>query len=38
MEDFTLPSIGARFKKWECCTLVLSKGMAHSSNFSRKIK
>jgi hypothetical protein len=25
MEDFTLLSIGARFKKWKCCTSILPK-------------
>jgi hypothetical protein len=29
MEDFTLPSVGARFKKWECCTPILPKCQAH---------
>jgi hypothetical protein len=38
MEDFTLPSVGARFKKWECCTSILPKDLAHSPNFPRKIK
>jgi hypothetical protein len=23
MEDFTLPSVGASFKKWECCAPIL---------------
>jgi hypothetical protein len=25
MEDFTLPSVGAKFKKWKCCTPILPK-------------
>jgi hypothetical protein len=29
MEDFTLPNIGARFKKWKCYTPILPKGHAH---------
>jgi hypothetical protein len=33
MEDLTLPSIGASFKKWECYTFILPKGLAHSLNF-----
>jgi hypothetical protein len=37
MEDFTLPSVGARFKKWEC-TPILPKGLALSPNFPKKIK
>jgi hypothetical protein len=33
MEDLTLPSVGASFKKWGCCTSILPKGLAHSPNF-----
>jgi hypothetical protein len=29
MEDFTLPSVGARFKKWGCYTPILPKCQAH---------
>jgi hypothetical protein len=29
MEDFTLPVVGARFKKWECHTTILPKCQAH---------
>jgi hypothetical protein len=29
MEDFTLPSVGARFKKWEYYTPILPKCQAH---------
>jgi hypothetical protein len=36
MEDFTLPSVGASFKKCEYCAPILSKGLAHSSNFPKK--
>jgi hypothetical protein len=36
MDDFTLPSVGASFKKWKFCTPILPKGMAQSSNFSKK--
>jgi hypothetical protein len=31
MEDFILPSAGARFKKWEYYTPILPKSLAHSS-------
>jgi hypothetical protein len=34
MEDFTLPSVGARFKKWACCTTILPKCQAHPQNSS----
>jgi hypothetical protein len=33
MEDLTLPSVGASFKKWGCCTLILPKALAHFPNF-----
>jgi hypothetical protein len=33
MEDFTLPSVGTRFKKWECYTSILPKCQAHPQNF-----
>jgi hypothetical protein len=29
MEDFTFPSVGARFKKWECYIPILPKSKAH---------
>jgi hypothetical protein len=29
MEDFTLPIVGARLKKWECCRSSLPKCQAH---------
>jgi hypothetical protein len=41
MEDFTLPNVGARFKKWECCTSILPKYQAHpqtSSQYQNKFK
>jgi hypothetical protein len=41
MEDFTLPSVGARFKKWECCTPILPKCQAHpqtSLEYFKKFK
>jgi hypothetical protein len=38
MEDFTFPSVGARFKKWECCTSIHPKGLIHSLNFPEKNK
>jgi hypothetical protein len=34
MEHLTLPSVGASFKKWGCCTPIFPK--AHSSNFPKK--
>jgi hypothetical protein len=37
MEDFTLPSVGASFKKWECFTPILSKCQAHP-HYTRKKK
>jgi hypothetical protein len=33
MEDLTLPSVGASFKKWRCCIPILPKGLAFSPNF-----
>jgi hypothetical protein len=36
MEDLTLPSVGASFKKWGCYTPILPKALAHSSNFQKK--
>jgi hypothetical protein len=36
LEDLTLPSVGASFRKWRCCTPILLKGLAHSPNFSKK--
>jgi hypothetical protein len=33
MEDFTLPSVGARFKKWECYTPFSPKMPGPSPNF-----
>jgi hypothetical protein len=39
MEDLTLPSVGASFKKWGHCTPILPKALAHSLNFpNKKIK
>jgi hypothetical protein len=35
MEHLTLPSVGASFKKWGCCTPILPKALAHSSNFPK---
>jgi hypothetical protein len=37
MEDFTLPNIGASFKKWECCTPILPKFQVHLQS-SKNIK
>jgi hypothetical protein len=37
MEDLTLPSVGASFKKWGCYKLILSKALAHSLNFQKKL-
>jgi hypothetical protein len=37
MEDLTLLSVGASFKKWVCCTSILPKALAHFLNF-QKIK
>jgi hypothetical protein len=28
MEHLTLPSVGASFKKWGCCTPILPKALA----------
>jgi hypothetical protein len=36
MEDSTLPSVGASFKKWGCCTHILPKALAHPPNFQNK--
>jgi hypothetical protein len=36
MEDFTLLSIGARFKKWGCCTPILPKCQAHPHKTKKK--
>jgi hypothetical protein len=36
MEDFTLPSVGAMFKKWECCTPILPKCHIHPHNTNKK--
>jgi hypothetical protein len=38
MEDSTLPSVGASFKKWGvvACTSILPKALAHSPNFQKK--
>jgi hypothetical protein len=38
MEDFTLPSVGARFKKWKCYRSVLRKCQAHPQTPKIKIK
>jgi hypothetical protein len=38
MEHLTLPSVGASFKKWGCCTPILPKALAHSPKLSKKIK
>jgi hypothetical protein len=35
MEDLTLPSVGACFKKWGCCTPILPKCHAHPPIYSR---
>jgi hypothetical protein len=37
MEHLTLPSVGASFKKWGCCTPILPKALAHSLNFQKII-
>jgi hypothetical protein len=36
MEDLTLPSVGASFKKWGCCTPIFPKALAHFLNFPKK--
>jgi hypothetical protein len=36
MEHLTLPSVGASFKKWGCCTPILPKALAHFPNFQNK--
>jgi hypothetical protein len=36
MEDFTLPSVGESFKKWECCTPILPKCQGHLHNTKKK--
>jgi hypothetical protein len=38
MEDFTLPSVGASFKKWGCCTPILLRCQAHLHNTKKKGK
>jgi hypothetical protein len=38
MEDSTLPSVGASFKKWGCCIPILPKTLAHYPNFQKRIK
>jgi hypothetical protein len=38
MEHLTLPSVGAGFKKWGCCTPILSKTLTSSPNFQNKNK
>jgi hypothetical protein len=38
MEDVTLPSVGASFKKWECYTPILSKCHTHLHNTKKKVK
>jgi hypothetical protein len=37
MEHLILPSVGASFKKWGCCTPILPKALARSPNFQNKI-
>jgi hypothetical protein len=36
MEEFTLPNVGASFKKWDCCTHILPKCEAHPHNTKKK--
>jgi hypothetical protein len=38
MEDFTLPSVWASFKKWECCTPILPKFQTHLHNTKKEKK
>jgi hypothetical protein len=38
MEDFTLQSVGASFKKWESCTPILPKCQAHPHNTKKAKK
>jgi hypothetical protein len=38
MEDLILLRIGARFKKWECCTSILPKCQAHLQTSSQHQK
>jgi hypothetical protein len=35
MEDLTLPSVWASFKKWVCCTSILPKALVHFLNFQK---
>jgi hypothetical protein len=35
LEELALPSVGASFKKWGCCTPILSKALAHHPNFQK---
>jgi hypothetical protein len=37
MQEFTLPNVGARFKKWGCCKPILSKSQAHPQKYKIKI-
>jgi hypothetical protein len=39
MEDFTLPSVGTRFKKWNCCRSILPKCQIYpQTSLEKKIK
>jgi hypothetical protein len=38
MEDFTLPSAWARFKKWECCKSILPKYEVHLQTSSENTR
>jgi hypothetical protein len=36
MEDLILPSVGASFRKWGCCTPILPKALAYASKLPKK--
>jgi hypothetical protein len=38
MEDFTLPSVGTSFKKWESCTPILPNCQAYPHNTKKSQK
>jgi hypothetical protein len=38
MEDWTLPCVGASFKKWGCYTLIFPKYQAHFQTSPKKVK
>jgi hypothetical protein len=38
LEHFTFPIVGARFKKWNCCTPIFPKCQAHPHNTKKKVE